>query len=426
MKKVITLLLVLAFALAMCGFSTDFTVTGSLVTDGEEDEMVANSYAVVSVSTDSAPYVIAVDAYIGGSEAPYRAIFTVDGEGFGFSFPDFDENYYKVNWDVFKDAAEEYSPVDLDEISLDDVPVDDLAEIGERYANIVIDLMTEENTTFEEGAFTLPWLEKTPECQILTICPSQADWEAFITNAASTAQADTQLRALIEKGLDMAYSSGQVDDADQYASAEEFVAAGMASFDEFLTAILQDPASIAEQIAGLTLEAGYTEDYFYGARLTLNGMGIGYESFTEPAEDGDGNTRYDGLFYYEGEGATAILCNSLNLTESGFTTYAFTEFADAGLQAYADFADTLVFNIPSMGLLFNIEETSFEVGAVDDEGVAVFYADVKPDESNEFYIQAASDGSPSDVTAPNAEPVAVTSVDELMNVLSSIFSTVSE
>ena len=86
-----------------------------------------------------------------------------------------------------------------------------------------------------------------------------------------------------------------------------------------------------------------------------------------------------------------------------------------------------IFDIPQVYFGFNVQDAEFSAGvANDDEQTgSVIYIDTVIDEGNTFYLQAYSDGSPSDVTAPAEEPVMINTMDELMQVISAVAESVS-
>ena len=66
MKKIISVLLVLALAFALCGCGTDLRLKASLVQDGELNELLEQSSAVLSFNSDDDGAVIGLEASIPG------------------------------------------------------------------------------------------------------------------------------------------------------------------------------------------------------------------------------------------------------------------------------------------------------------------------------------------------------------------------
>ena len=425
MKKALSLILALVFAFALCGCSlnTDFIVTGSLIDGESEEDMLSGMHAVVSFNAESEPYVLRARLYMEGMEDPIEATLTASSQGLGVYFPMFLDNYYLIDWNAFKEIASETSPVDINTFSSENFNTDDLVDVGQRYVTILMNLMTEDNTTMAEGTFALPGLAEDVACTVLTIAPTKADWDAVITELASTALTDEQLRPLIVTGLETTYNAGQAEDAGEYASAEEYANAQMAKFDEFLTSLKNDPSSLSEQLAGFALEAGYTEDYFYGARLMKEGAGFGYESITyEAASDEEMDTRYDGVYLYSGDDVQAVAANAFSMTEAGFIDYMYSDMADFAAGLSVDGSEMTALDLPVVNFYFGIESFELSAGLANDEGDAVFYLDGIVEDS-ELYLEARSDGSPSDATAPAEEPVVLTTMEEVMQVFSSVMET---
>ncbi len=430
MKKALSLILVLVFAFSLggCALNTDFLISGSMTTDGEKEAFLENSYAVLSLNAEQEPYLLRVQAYLDGSENPIEATFTASSQGLGIYCPLFLDAYYMISWNAFKDAAEQATPFDLDNFNPEDLPVEDISEIAERYGNILMGLVTENNTTVADGTFALPGLGETVSCTVMKIQPTQEEWNTFFTTLASTALTDEQLRPLIVKGLEAAYTSGQVENAEQYDSAEAYSAATMKQFDEFLTMLKDDPDAVSSQIVGVSLEAGYTDDRFYGCRFMKDGEGIGYENFTyEAAGEDEADTRCDALYLYSGEEATDLLVNQLSVTDEAIVDYVYSTPAELSAGLNVDMTTSTIFDIPQVYFGFNVQDAEFSAGvANDDEQTgSVIYIDTVIDEGNTFYLQAYSDGSPSDVTAPAEEPVMINTMDELMQVISAVAESVS-
>ncbi len=142
MKKIISVLLVLALAFALCGCGTDLRLKASLVQDGELNELLEQSSAVLSFNSDDDGAVIGLEASIPGINS-VKGVLTVGSEGLGFTLPGIDDTYYLIKWDVFKDVAEDATSMDFSSFSAADLPLDDLSEIFSRYFGIITSLIGE-------------------------------------------------------------------------------------------------------------------------------------------------------------------------------------------------------------------------------------------------------------------------------------------
>ena len=125
MKKIISVLLVIAMAFALCGCGTDLRLKASLIEDGELNELIEQSSAVLSFNADDDGAVIGVDVSIPGMNT-VKAVATVGSEGIGFTLPGIDDTYYLISWDVFKGMAEDATSMDFSSFSASDLPVNDL------------------------------------------------------------------------------------------------------------------------------------------------------------------------------------------------------------------------------------------------------------------------------------------------------------
>ena len=417
MKKIISVLLVLAMAFALCGCGTDLRLKASLVEDGELNEFVEKSSAVISFDGNDDGAVIGVDASIYGVN-PVKAVLTVGSEGLGFTLPGIDDTYYLISWDVFKGMAEDATSMDFSSLSADDLPIDDLSEVFSRYFGKVSSLIGE-GTTAENRTYDLVGLQTSLEdAQVITICPTQDAWAQFFTDVFATAKDDAQLKSLIEQGLAYAYQASE-DLKDSYDSAEAFSADALAQFDDVLAQGLAAADSIAAVVAGATLELVQQDNRIYAVNVNKDGMGIGYESFGEFSD-----TRSDGLFFYMGSSAMKVLLNTFQNTADAFTTYAVSDLVKLEITGTVSKTEATPLGIPVSYLNVIVEnfgfyasadtegqDTVFEIGMLEngDEGV-----------ENAFSLTVSTDGSPSAITAPETEPTYITSMEQLQEVMESI------
>ena len=416
MKKIISVLLVLAMAFALCGCGTDLRLKASLVEDGELNEFVEKSSAVISFDGNDDGAVIGVDASIYGVN-PVKAVLTVGSEGLGFTLPDIDDAYYLVSWDVFKGMAEDATSMDFSSLSADDLPIDDLSEVFSRYLGKVSSLIGE-GTTAENRTYDLVGLQTSLDAQVITVCPTQDAWAKFFTDVFATAKDDAQLKSLIEQGLAYAYQASE-DLKGSYDSAEAFSADILSQFDDFLAQGLAATDSIAAVVAGATLELVQKDSRIYAVKGTKDGMGIGYEGFGEFSD-----TRSDGLFFYMGSSAMKVLLNTFQNTDDAFTTFATSDLVKLEITGTVSKTETTPLGIPVSYLNVIVEDFGFYASADSEDPDTVFEIGMlkNGDEGveDDFSLTVRTDGSPSEITAPGVEPTYIESMEQLQEVMESI------
>ena len=416
MKKIISVLLVLAMAFALCGCGTDLRLKASLVEDGELNEFVEKSSAVISFDGNDDGAVIGVDASIYGVN-PVKAVLTVGSEGLGFTLPDIDDAYYLVSWDVFKGMAEDATSMDFSSLSADDLPIDDLSEVFSRYLGKVSSLIGE-GTTAENRTYDLVGLQTSLDAQVITVCPTQDAWAKFFTDVFATAKDDAQLKSLIEQGLAYAYQASE-DLKGSYDSAEAFSADILSQFDDFLAQGLAATDSIAAVVAGATLELVQQDNRVYAVNVNKDGMGIGYEGFGEFSD-----TRSDGLFFYMGSSAMKVLLNTFQNTDDAFTTFATSDLVKLEITGTVSKTETTPLGIPVSYLNVIVEDFGFYASADSEDPDTVFEIGMlqNGDEGVEdaFSLTVRTDGNPSEITAPGVEPTYIESMEQLQEVMESI------
>ena len=419
MKKGLSVFLILAMALSLCACSTDIRLSGSVVEDGEVNPLVEQAEAVLSFSTDGGEgAVIGVDVAVPGMNA-IKAVLTVDAKGIGFTLPGIDDAYYVMDWAVLKDLAEDSTEMDFSAISSfspADLPLDDLSDIFSRYFGLVYSLITGDSTTAEVGTYSLKGLQAdAADAQIITISPSDAEWSGFFTSGFETAKGDEQLKALLAKVLEMAYGASE-DLADNYENAEAFSGDMMAQFDDLLAQGLANADNLAAVVSGAALQIAMGDSRVYAVKISKDGMGLGYESIGEISD-----VRKDGLFLYMGESATAVLVNTLQNTEDAFTSYATSELITLEITATVSKTERTALGIPVSYLNVIVEEFGFYAFADKDDPDTVFEIGMVQNGGEDAYrITARTDGSPSDIEKPTAEPTAITGLDQLEEVFNSI------
>ncbi len=416
MKKIISVLLVLAMVFALCGCGTDLRLKASLVEDGQLNEIVEQSSAVLSINADDDGAVVGMDVSIPGMNG-IKAILTIGGEGLGFTLPDIDDAYYLVSWDVFKGMAEDATSMDLDSFSASDLPVDEVSEIFSRYFDILTTLIGE-GTTAEERTYELTGLKTSVDAQVITVCPSKDAWAQFFTTVFETARDDAQLKSLIEKALAFAYDTTE-DLKETYDSAEAFSADALAQFNDLLAQGLANADTIAAVVAGATLELVQKDSRIYAVKGTKDGMGIGYEGYGEFSD-----VRSDGLFLYMGESAVRILANTFQNTEDAFTTYATSDLFKLEITGTVSKTETTPLGIPVSYLNVIVEDFGFYASADSEDPDTVFEIGMlkNGDEGVEdaFSLTVRTDGSPSEITAPGVEPTYIESMEQLQEIMESI------
>ena len=413
MKKIISVLLVLALAFALCGCGTDLRLKASLVQDGELNELLEQSSAVLSFNSDDDGAVIGLEASIPGINS-VKGVLTVGSEGLGFTLPGIDDTYYLIKWDVFKDVAEDATSMDFSSFSAADLPLDDLSEIFSRYFGIITSLIGE-GTTAETKTVTLTGLQTSLDAQVITICPTQDAWAQFFTTVFATAKDDAQLKSLIEQALAFGYQSSE-DLQDAYDSAEAFSADILAQFDDLLAQGLANADNFAAVVAGATLELVQEDSRIYAVNVKKDGMGLGYESFGDFAD-----TRSDGLFLYMGSSARKILFNTFENTENAYTTVMTSDMINKfEITGNVSKKEITPLGIPVSYLNVLVEDIDFYISVGGDEQDTVFKTSVLQSDSNAFSLTVRTDGSPSEITAPDAEPTYITSMEQLQEVMESI------
>ena len=417
MKKIISVLLILAMALALCGCGTDLRLKASLIEDGELNELVEQSSAVLSFNTDDDGAVVGVDVSIPGMNA-VKAVATFSSEGIGFTLPGIDDAYYLVNWDVFKGMAEDATSMDFSSISASDLPLDDISEVFSRYFGILYSLIGE-GTTTETKTVTLTGLQTSVDAEVITICPSQDTWAKFFTSLFATAKDDEQLKSLLDQGLAFAYQASN-DLKDVYESPEAFSAEMLAQIDELLAQGLANADAIAAVVSGAALELVQADSRVYAVNVKKDGMGIGYEGYGDFSD-----TRSDGLFFYMGSSAMKVLLNTFQNTEDAYTTYATSDLAKVEITGTMSKTEATPLGIPVSYLNVIVQDYGFYASADGEEPDTVFEIGMLQNGSegvveNAFSLTVRTDGSPSEITAPDAEPTYITSMEQLQEVMQSI------
>ena len=416
MKKIISVLLLLAMAFALCGCGTDLRLKASLVEDGELNEVIEQSSAVLSFNGKDDGAVVGVDVSIPGLNT-VKAILTFGSEGLGFTLPGIDDAYYLIKWDVFKGMAEDATSMDFSSFSPSDLPLDDLSEIASRYFGMFSTLIGE-GTTAETKTVTLAGLQTSLDAEVITICPSEGAWAEFFTTVFATAKDDEQLKSLLDQGLALAYQSSD-DLQDDYDSAEAFSADVLAQFDDLLAQGLASVDSIAAVVAGATLELVQDDSRIYAVSGKKDGMGIGYESFGDFSD-----TRYDGLFLYMGESATKILLNTFQNTEDTFATFATSDLIKLEITGTVSKTEATPLGIPVSYLNVIVEDFGCYVSVDGEDPDTVFEVGMLMNGSegveDAFSLTVRTDGNPSEITAPDAEPTYITDMEQLQEVMESI------
>ena len=415
MKKIISVLLVLAMAFALCGCGTDLRLKATLIQDGEINELVDQSNAVLSFNADDDGAVVGVDASISGM--PIKAVLTVGAEGFGFTLPGIDDAYYLVKWDVFKDAAEDATSMDFDSFSAGDLPIDDLSEIFSRYFGMLSSLIGE-GTTAEDRTYELTGLQTSVDAEVVTVCPSDEAWGQFFTTAFATAKDDEQLKSLLSQALAYVYKSSD-DLHDAYASEEEFSADIFAQYDDLLAQGLANADTIAAVVSGAMLEFVQDDSHIYAVNVKKDGMGLGYEGFGEFSD-----VRSDGLFLYMGSSAMKVLVNTFRNEESAYTTFATSDLIDLEITGTVSKSEATPLGIPVSYLNILVNDFGFYASVGSDEQDTVFEIGALQNSSegagDAFSLTVRTDGSPSDITAPDTEPTLITSMEQLQEVMETI------
>ena len=417
MKKIISILLVLAMTFALCGCGTDLRLKASLVEDGELNELVEQSSAVLSFNADDDGAVIGMDVSIPGMNT-VKAVLTVGSEGLGFTLPGIDDAYYLIEWDAFKGMAEDATSMDFSSFSASDLPVDDLSEIFSRYFGLVSSLIGE-GTTAENKTYTLAGLQTSVDAQVITVCPSQDAWADFFTKVFATAKDDAQLKSLLDQALALAYKASD-DLKDSYNSAEAFSADILAQFDDLLAQGLANTDVIAAYVAGAALELVQNGSRVYAVNVKKDGMGIGYEGFGEFSD-----TRSDGLFFYMGGSAMKVLVNTFQNTEDAYTTYATSDLITLEITGTVSKTEATPLGIPVSYLNVIVEDLGFYASVDSEEPDTVFEIGMLQNGSegvveDAFSLTVRTDGSPSEITAPDTAPTYITSMEQLQEVMESI------
>ena len=418
MKKIFCVFLALAMAFSLCACSTDVRLSASYVEDGEVNEMIEQSEAIVSFNAEEGEgAVIGVDVSVPGIN-PVKAILTVDKNGFGFTVPGIDDNYYVAGWDVLKEATEENTGMDFSSISSfspSDLPIGELTGIFSRYGGLLFSLIGEGTTSEESDAYKLAGLEAEVAAEVITISPTEEEWAQFFTSVFETAKGDDELKSLIEQVLAMAYNSSE-DLGEHYDSAEAFAADTMEQFDDLLDQGLANTDSIAAVLSGATLQVAVGDSSIYAVKVSKDDMSLGYEGLGDFAD-----VRRDGLFLYFGESANAVLVNTFQNTDEAFTTYATSDMITLEITATVSKTERTTLGIPVSYLNIILEDMGLYAFADDGDPDTVFEVGMVQDGGeNAFRLTAKTDGSPSDITKPDTEPVEITSMEQLQEVMESI------
>lgn len=417
MKKIISVLLVIAMAFALCGCGTDLRLKASLIEDGELNELIEQSSAVLSFNADDDGAVIGVDVSIPGMNT-VKAVATFGSEGIGFTLPGIDDTYYLISWDVFKGMAEDATSMDFSSFSASDLPVDDLSEIFSRYFGLVTSLIGE-GTTAENKTYTLAGLQTSVDAQVITVCPTQEAWADFFTTVFATAKDDEQLKSLLDQALALGYKTSE-DMQDAYDSAEAFSADILAQFDNLLEQGLANADVIAAYVAGAALELVQSGSQVYAVNVKKDGMGIGYEGYGEFSD-----TRSDGLFFYMGSSAMKVLLNTFQNTEDAYTTYATSDLITLEITGTVSKTEATPLGIPVSYLNVIVEDFGFYASIDSEEPDTVFEIGMLENGSegvveDAFSLTVRTDGNPSEITAPATEPTYITSMEQLQEVMQSI------
>lgn len=417
MKKIISVLLVIAMAFALCGCGTDLRLKVSLIEDGELNELIEQSSAVLSFNADDDGAVIGVDVSIPGMNN-VKAVATFGSEGIGFTLPGIDDTYYLISWDVFKGMAEDATSMDFSSFSASDLPVDDLSEIFSRYFGLVTSLIGE-GTTAENKTYTLAGLQTSVDAQVITVCPTQEAWADFFTTVFATAKDDEQLKSLLDQALALGYKTSE-DMQDAYDSAEAFSADILAQFDNLLEQGLANADVIAAYVAGAALELVQSGSQVYAVNVKKDGMGIGYEGYGEFSD-----TRSDGLFFYMGSSAMKVLLNTFQNTEDAYTTYATSDLITLEITGTVSKTEATPLGIPVSYLNVIVEDFGFYASIDSEEPDTVFEIGMLENGSegvveDAFSLTVRTDGNPSEITAPATEPTYITSMEQLQEVMQSI------
>ena len=417
MKKIISVLLVIAMAFALCGCGTDLRLKASLIEDGELNELIEQSSAVLSFNADDDGAVIGVDVSIPGMNT-VKAVATFGSEGIGFTLPGIDDTYYLISWDVFKGMAEDATSMDFSSFSASDLPVDDLSEIFSRYFGLVTSLIGE-GTTAENKTYTLAGLQTSVDAQVITVCPTQDAWADFFTTVFATAKDDEQLKSLLDQALALGYKTSE-DMQDAYDSAEAFSADILAQFDNLLEQGLANADVIAAYVAGAALELVQSGSQVYAVNVKKDGMGIGYEGYGEFSD-----TRSDGLFFYMGGSAMKVLLNTFQNTEDAYTTYATSDLITLEITGTVSKTEATPLGIPVSYLNVIVEDFGFYASIDSEEPDTVFEIGMLENGSegvveDAFSLTVRTDGNPSEITAPATEPTYITSMEQLQEVMQSI------
>ena len=149
-------------------------------------------------------------------------------------------------------------------------------------------------------------------------------------------------------------------------------------------------------------------------------MGLGYESFGDFAD-----TRSDGLFLYMGSSAMKVLLNTFQNTEDAFTTVAISDLINLNITGTVSKTEATSLGIPVSYLNAIVEDFGFYVSVDSEEPDTVFELGGLKNGSegvveDAFSLTVRTDGSPSEITAPDAEPTYITRREQLQEVMESI------
>ena len=295
--------------------SGDFRFGNSLPGDHEAlEEAIRNS--VVNVAVDfqqKNDWIISGDLSFNGSE-PLPIIVNADPEGLNFTLPGTVEEAYSIPYELLQTML---APnVDFNQLSsgsrydalLETFTPDQLAELGRKYAGIILSVADVHNTAERFGMYELKGLQEQQQCLSITCRPELNDWAAMFKTLFRTARDDELLSDVVQEILRISMQDPSLRDTLLSYGIEdpEMLVAYLPAL---LNEALRNADSLAEAVNGLAFELATDAGRVYALRFAYvhtPGIILGYESYGSPDD-----IRKDALVRYSYDEVQILAQNTL-------------------------------------------------------------------------------------------------------------------
>ncbi len=294
MKKLLSVLLVLALALSLCGtaFAADREGNLELEITAELPDMeiplLEESMLKVLIDQEGEEPAIQLSVVLPDCD-PLSVVLYPNGDELCIAFPGLTDTVYALDAAYLQEFLSQYTDsvpylsvgvaegANVQEIKPSPMEILDLMQ----YVQILSGLMNDNNTTQSQQAYTLAGLGETVDAIVVRITPSLEDWSTVIGELASAAVKDKVIDKYLRIGLEGAYSQNAAYYSYIGQSQDEYVDEVMGQVQQILSYAAENPAELAEELEGFALEIAADDAGIKAIRLDDGQMGVGYESFGE-------------------------------------------------------------------------------------------------------------------------------------------------